>query len=186
MRQLPAGIRAPAAVNKYLLPNEDTFITVRQHPAAVIEPSAVTLIGLVIAGVLSGTVVHGVLEFVVWIAWGLLLLRLIWKVTNWAVDYFVVTSERLLLTTGFLTRRINMMPLTKVTEMSFKRSLAGRLLGYGEFVVESAGPEQPLGNVKYIPYPEQFYLQICERLFPSSAEDSDDDRRPSAAVPDEL
>ena len=93
---------------------------------------------------------------------------------NWSVDYFVVTSERLLLTRGFLTRRVNMMPLTKVTDMSFKRSFPGRLLGYGEFIVESAGQDQALRNVEFIPYPEQLYLLICGMLFPSSADDIED------------
>jgi hypothetical protein len=113
-------------------------------------------------------------------------LRLIWKAVNWSVDYFVVTSERLLLTTGFLTRDVNMMPLTKVTDMSFRRSFPGRLLGYGEFIVESAGQDQALRNVEFIPYPEQLYLLICGMLFPSSAPDPDDDESRPPALADEL
>ena len=116
---------------------------------------------LLVAGVLNATYVHGALSRIMWIAWGLVFLRLIWKIVNWSVDYFVVTSERLLLTTGFLTRRVNMMPLTKVTDMSFKRSFAGRLLGYGEF--------------------------ICGMLFPTSADDEDDESPSTAfAEADEL
>jgi hypothetical protein len=185
-RQPKSGARTPVTINKYLLPREVQVATVRQHPAVLIAPSALALGGLLVAGVLSATVIRGVLGAVMWIAWGLLFLRLVWKTVNWSVDYFVVTSERLLLTTGFLTRRVNMMPLTKVTDMSFKRSFAGRLLGYGEFIVESAGQDQALRNVAYIPYPEQLYLLICGMLFPSSADDAEDaDSRPPAVV-DEL
>ncbi len=163
------------AINKYLLPREVPVATVRQHPAVLIPASALTLGGLLLAGILSATMVHGIPEEVMWGAWiVLLLLRLIWKVMNWSVDYFVVTTERLLLTRGFLTRRVNMMPLTKVTDMSFKRSFAGRLLGYGEFIVESAGQDQALRNVEFIPYPEQLYLLICGMLFPSSADDMEE------------
>ncbi len=165
---------SPAAINKYLLPREVQVATVRQHPAVLIPASGLTLIGLLLAGVLAATVIHGIPAVVMWVAWLVLLLRLIWKVMNWSVDYFVVTTERLLLTRGFLTRRVNMMPLTKVTDMSFKRSFAGRLLGYGEFIVESAGQDQALRNVEFIPYPEQLYLLICGMLFPSSAEDMED------------
>ena len=46
-----------------------------------------------------------------------------------------------------------MMPLTKVTDMSFKRSFPGRLLGYGEFIVESAGQDQALRNVRIYSVP---------------------------------
>jgi len=103
-----------------------------------------------------------------------LLLRLIWKIFNWAVDYFVVTSERLLYITGFLTRKAAMMPMNKVTDMSFQRSFPGRLMGYGEFIIESAGQNQALDRVRFIPYPEQLYLLVCGMLFKDSAADDDD------------
>jgi membrane protein YdbS with pleckstrin-like domain len=174
MRQPNSPSGSPVAIDKYLLPREVQVATVRQHPAVLIPASALTLGGLLLAGILSATVVQGIPAAVLWIAWLVLLLRLVWKVLNWSVDYFVVTSERLLLTRGFLTRRVNMMPLTKVTDMSFKRSFPGRLLGYGEFIVESAGQDQALRNVEFIPYPEQLYLLICGMLFPSSADDMED------------
>jgi uncharacterized membrane protein YdbT with pleckstrin-like domain len=168
--------RGPVAVSKYLLPREVQVATVRQHPAVLLGVGAQTLAGLLVAGILSVMVVHGnhLLLAILWIAWGVLLLRLIWKAVNWAVDYFVITTERLLLTTGLLTRKVAMMPLSKVTDMSFRRSFGGRLLGYGEIIVESAGQNQALDRVPYIPYPEQLYLLVCGMLFPSSsAEDAE-------------
>ncbi|HEY1641666.1 MAG TPA: PH domain-containing protein [Streptosporangiaceae bacterium] len=168
--------RGPVAVSKYLLPREVQVATVRQHPAVLLPVGAQTLAGLLIAGVLSATIAQGteVVLAVLWIAWAVLLLRLIWKAINWAVDYFVITTERLLLTTGLLTRKVAMMPLSKVTDMSFQRSFAGRLLGYGELIVESAGQNQALDRVPYIPYPEQLYLLVCGMLFPSGADGPDD------------
>jgi uncharacterized membrane protein YdbT with pleckstrin-like domain len=156
------------------------------HPAVLIGPSAMALGGLLVAAVLSATYVHGLINNIMWIAEGLLLLYLIWKAAGWSVDYFVVTSQRLLLATGLLTRKINMMPLTKVTDMSFQRSLPGRLLGYGEFIVESAGQDQALRNVRFIPYPEQLYLLICGMIFPESADDEDDESEPARVLSDEL
>lgn len=186
MRQPTSGMKTPVAINKYLLPREEQVATVRQHPAVLISPSAQALAGLLLAGIVTATLVHGILATIIWLAWLVLLLRLIWKVVNWSVDYFVVTSERLLLTTGFLTRKVNMMPLTKVTDMSFRRTFPGRLLGYGEFIVESAGQDQALRNVEFIPYPEQLYLLICGMLFPSSAPESEDDESRPTALADEL
>jgi uncharacterized membrane protein YdbT with pleckstrin-like domain len=171
----PTGTKGPVAINKYLLPREVQVATVRQHPAVLIPASAVALGGLLIAGLLTATVVRGLVSALIWIAWGFLLLRLIWKICNWSVDYFVVTTERLLLATGFLTRKVAMMPLGKVQDMSFRRSFPGRLLGYGEFIVESASQDQALRNIEYIPYPEQLYLLVCGMLFPSSADDAEDD-----------
>jgi hypothetical protein len=58
-----------------------------------------------------------------------------------------------------------MMPLTKVTDMSFQRTALGQLLGYGEFIVESAGQDQALSHVTFLPYPEQLYLEVCGLIF---------------------
>ena len=118
---------------------------------------------------LTATVLQGnqTLVTVVWLGWLALFGRMIWKAINWAVTFFVVTSHRILLASGVLTRRVAMMPLTKVTDMSFQRSFSGRLLGYGEFIVESAGQDQALRNIDHIPYPEQLYLEVCGMLFGS-------------------
>lgn len=176
MRLITPGDTAPASVNRYLLPHEHQVITVRMHPAMLLGPIILVLAGLVVAGLLSGSVAHGnggALN-IIWLAWGLLLLRLIWKVANWSVDYFVVTSQRMLLTTGIFTRKVNMMPLVKVTDMSFQRSAAGRLFGYGTFILESAGQDQALRNVDFLPYPEQLYLEVCGLIFPSKKDEGDD------------
>ena len=62
----------------------------------------------------------------------------------WQATYFAVTEVRMVLVSGFMVRKVAMMPLARVTDMSFRRSALGRLLGYGEFIVESAGEEQAL------------------------------------------
>jgi hypothetical protein len=66
-----------------------------------------------------------------------------------------------------------MMPLAKVTDMTFQRSFLGRVFGYGTFILESAGQDQALSRVDFIPYPEQLYLEVCALLFPSK-DPSDD------------
>ena len=176
MRLVPGTDTVPNAVNKYLLPHEHQVITVRKHPAVLIGPIAISLAGLVIAAVISTTVARhnsGVVGFV-WIAWAVVLLWLVYKVWEWSQDYFIVTSRRMLLATGVITRKVAMMPLVKVTDMSFQRSSLGRLLGYGEFILESAGQDQALRVVDYLPYPEQLYLEVCGLIFPGRKDDGDD------------
>jgi uncharacterized membrane protein YdbT with pleckstrin-like domain len=175
MRLVPNTDTVPAAVNKFLLPNERQVVSVHQHPAVLIRPGFEVLVGLGVAGWVSISVAHGnnAAILVIWILWGLLLLRLLWKVFEWSENYFVVTSQRLLLTQGFLTRKVNMMPLAKVTDMSFQRSVMGQLLGYGGFIVESAGQDQALRNVDLLPYPEQLYLEVCGLIFKEQEESLD-------------
>jgi len=165
----------PAAVYRVLLPHERQVITVRFHPAVLIRPVAEVLLGLALAGLLSTTVAHGngLAMLIIWGLWLLLVLRLVYKIYVWLDEYFVVTSQRLLLATGVFTKTVNMMPLSKVTDMRFVRSPSGRLLGYGKFVVESAGQEQALQTVDHLPYPEQLYLEVCGLIFKDKG-DSDD------------
>jgi uncharacterized membrane protein YdbT with pleckstrin-like domain len=164
----------PASVYKHLLPHERQVITVRFHPAVLLRPVAEVLGGLALAMVLTLVVFshNGIALLVIWLLWLILVSRLLYKIYCWLEDYFVVTSQRLLLTTGLWTRTVNMMPLSKVTDMSFQRSMLGRILGYGEFIVESAGQDQALRQVGHLPYPEQLYLEVCGLIFKGG--DSDD------------
>jgi uncharacterized membrane protein YdbT with pleckstrin-like domain len=173
MRLVPSSDTVPASVNKYLLPHERQVITVRRHPAVLIRPIAEVLVGLALAGFLSNSAAHGnnTVILVIWVLWAVLVLRLALKVFEWSVDYFVVTSQRMLLATGIITRKVNMMPLGKVTDMSFQRSTIGRILGYGEFILESAGQDQALRIVDHLPYPEQLYLEVCGLIFKGKDED---------------
>jgi len=162
----------PAGAARYLLPNEDCVAMVRRHPAVLLPASAYAVAGLLAAFILSATLLRGhtTLILIIWGLWGVLMVRLIWQAINWAVDYFVITSKRILLTSGVFTRSVAMMPLSKVTDMSFRRSLAGRLLGYGEFVVESAGQDQALRTIDHIPYPEDLYRRVCDEIFNQGTE----------------
>jgi uncharacterized membrane protein YdbT with pleckstrin-like domain len=175
MRLVPNTDTVPASVNRFLLPHERQVITVHQHPAILIRPIFEVLIGLAIAGWLSNSIANGngTAILVIWILWGLVLLRLAIKVWEWVETYFVVTSQRFVLASGIVTRNVNMMPLAKVTDMTFQRSALGRILGYGKFILESAGQDQALTNVDYLPYPEQLYLEVCGLIFKDQEESPD-------------
>jgi uncharacterized membrane protein YdbT with pleckstrin-like domain len=175
MRLLTPGDTAPNLVNKYLLPHEQQVITVRKHPAVLVGAIALVVGGLVLAAVLSALIGRhsGYALLAMWLAWAGLLIYFIVRVIEWFQNYFVVTSQRMLLTSGLVTRKVAMMPLVKVTDMSFQRSFQGRLLGYGTFILESAGQDQALRIVDHLPYPEQLYLEVCGLIFPGN--DAGDD-----------
>jgi hypothetical protein len=99
------------------------------------------------------------------LGWLFLVVRLGYRIVEWYTDWFIATNKRVLLTYGVFTRRVAMMPLIKVTDMSYNRSILGRLIGYGEFVLESAGQEQALRTVSYLPRPDELYEEICTEIF---------------------
>jgi hypothetical protein len=142
-------------------------ISVRQHPASLIGPSALALVGLLAAIVLTIFLYDsGALVLAVWVAWLLLFLRLVLKTINWIGNYFVVTSDRMLFVTGMLVREVSMIPIWTATDLTFSRSFGGRLFGYGEFIIEYGGQDRMMLNgINFIPNPEQHYLRICQMLF---------------------
>ncbi len=169
MRLITPRNAGPASVNKYLLPHEHQVITVRKHPAVLILPIALTLGAILISIVLGSTILlhtHDAV-LVLLVICLIFLAYLGFKAWEWSEDYFVVTSDRMLEASGVFTRKIAMMPLVKVTDMSFQRNTTGRLLGYGSFILESAGQDQALRTIDHVPYPEQLYLEICALIFPA-------------------
>jgi membrane protein YdbS with pleckstrin-like domain len=160
----PGGL---ARVQRYLLPNERVVITVRRHWVVLVPPMLLIGLALVVASwidVHAPAGLPGVRDLAWWgflasIGW------LMWQFWERQSDWFVVTDERLLRTYGILTRKVAIMPLMKVTDMSYNVSPVGRLLRYGEFVFESAGQDQALRTVSYLPDSAQLFGVLSHELF---------------------
>lgn len=91
-------------------------------------------------------------------------LRFVQKAAMWAFyDRLYITTRRVIAATGFLGAQINTMPLTRVTDISYKTTVAGELLGYSELRVETAGQDQALGLIKYLDRPASFYDILIDR-----------------------
>src|SRR5699024_10889924 len=116
-----------------------------------------------------------VAALVSWRVWFALMLRLIWKSLEWRNEWFVATDKRLLMTYGLITHKVAMMPLRKVTDMNYARSPLGRVLGYGQFIMESAGQDQAMREINWVPEPDTTYRQICDIIFGPGGRDPEDD-----------
>jgi uncharacterized membrane protein YdbT with pleckstrin-like domain len=106
-----------------------------------------------------------VVQNVLWYAALLVILRFAYKVIEWWVERLVVTDKRFVMTTGVFTTKVLMMPISKVTDLTYERTAVGRMMGYGTMVVESAGQIQALNRIDYLPRPEEFYDTISELVF---------------------
>lgn len=154
-------------LDRYLLDGERLVTAVHQHWGKIAEPVTTTLLGTIVALWVDAAVPASLrlVSTVVWWLWFALLARLVYLIVEWRHDWFVATDKRLLLFYGFITRKVSMMPLMKVTDMSYERSIPGRLLGYGRFVMESAGQDQALHEVNWVPRPDANYRAICAEIF---------------------
>ena len=150
MRMLSARESGPpATVNRYLLPRERQVITVRMHPAALIGPGLAASGGVLAAWKLARD--SGRPD----IAWGAsvpVLLECARRMAAWPVTYIVITSERVLIISGLLTRTVTSISLDEVQGLTFRRSVLGRLLGLrlaGRYF--RSPPAVPHGQIPALP-----------------------------------
>jgi len=159
-------VLAPREVDEYLLPTERRVIRVRQHWAKMAKDLVLTglfLLAMVaLQTYLPSTVVTDNLTFYLALA---AVLRFTLKTILWWIERIVITDKRVMIAEGIITHKVGMMPLSKVTDLTFERSLDGRMLGYGTIVVESAGQIQALNRIEYVPRPEEIYEALSELVF---------------------
>ena len=161
MRQVrPAPIGPPTSVDRYLLPDERSVITVRMHPAALAGPLVLACGSLVAARKLSGRSPRPDIVR----AYLLVPLYFLRRLAAWPVSYLTITDKRMMLIGGLFIRTAAAMPLNKVTGLTLQRTVPGRLLGYGTLIVTSASQPQAIRKVRYLPYPERLYLEISALL----------------------
>ncbi|MGY1726670.1 PH domain-containing protein [Geodermatophilus sp. SYSU D01062] len=192
----PAGGRPPRWAKdaaKYLLPGEQAVVATRRHWAVLLWPAAkavaVLLVGLWVLTLdpdnrVSASV--GLLVVLGALGWFAL------RAGEWWMRHFIVTRRRVLLTSGIVARTVSLLPLRRITDLTWKETVPGQLLGYGTFRFESAGSQQALSQITYLPRADLLYREVSELLFGSdgggaaAGDDEgnpDDGRRPAAAPP---
>lgn len=158
---------APRDPDEYLLDSERRVIRVRLHWAClawdIFEAVALLAVAVMISYLLPPSL--WLVQNVLWYAALFVVLRFAYLVVSWWVERIIVTDKRVMMTTGIITTKVLMMPIGKVTDLTYKRTLAGRMLGYGTMIVESAGQIQALNNIDYLPRAEQVYDAISELVF---------------------
>jgi membrane protein YdbS with pleckstrin-like domain len=151
---------------KYLLSDEPPVIATRRHPAVLVRPSIrgvpAFVVGVWLLQLAPGNRVSTVLGLVV-VLGALLYLGL--HVAEWWVRHFLVTRRRVLLTSGVIIRTVAVMPLRRITDLTWKETFWGQLLGYGTFRFESAGQQQGLDLIDYMPHADALYKRLSELMF---------------------
>ena len=186
---LPA--RASKDVDKYLLPDEKPpVLAVRRHWAVLIEPTAKFLPVFLIGGWLllldpDNRVTSSAGLIVVVASLGYYALR----VVEWWMRHFIVSRRRVLLTSGVIARTVTLLPLRRITDLTWKETLLGKVLGYGTFEFESAGQGNALAEITYLPRADQLYQQVSGLLFGGdyggggAANSGDDEGNPEPPPP---
>jgi membrane protein YdbS with pleckstrin-like domain len=160
--------RARKDVEKYLLPEERAVVATRRHWAVLIEPTIKFLPLFLIGGWVllldpDNRVSSSVGLVVLAVAVGYYALR----VGEWWMRTFIVSTRRVLLTSGVIVRTVTLLPLRRITDLTWKETPLGQILGYGTFRFESAGQQQALSEITYLPAAGVLYRRVSGLLFSS-------------------
>jgi membrane protein YdbS with pleckstrin-like domain len=171
-RVLPLEDEPTVLVSRYLFPTERYRGEWKRHWIHLSTPLSIgagaTLVLGWLAGFLTRQNIDGMVTAAV-LVWLAVIGWVAWNVFDWYYDRFILTNKRVMVVNGIVTRRVAMMPLLRVTDMKYEQSALGRLLNYGTFVLESAGQDQALREVKHLPNPNELYLRVVEEMYEPQA-----------------
>jgi uncharacterized membrane protein YdbT with pleckstrin-like domain len=131
-------------VDPSLTRDEHLVLLLHPHWKTLIRPFAVAVIVIVIAliaEVLIPSNSAAAVERLVVAAVAILavMLWLIVPVLRWRTTTYELTTRRMRVRSGIVTRQGRDIPLARINDVSFEKGLLDRLLGSGRLVVESAG-----------------------------------------------
>lgn len=157
-----ARVGPPTLADRFLVPGEHPVIVVRRHMIVLIRPMMEFIAGATILTWLARTADSDTMDRLVgWLLVGLAL-RTVYEAAWWDRERITITDKRLLLTNGIFTAKVAVMPISKITDLSFRQSTLGLLTGYGELTIESAGQNQALNVLNYLPEPQLVYETISQ------------------------
>jgi uncharacterized membrane protein YdbT with pleckstrin-like domain len=150
--------------DKYLAPSEHILHTTRRHWIVIVKPLAIWILVLVLGGMIgvatSPEQAATPLDRLAGIAAVVATIYAAWRFVEWTAAAYVVTSARVLEVEGVLSRNVSAVPLSKVTDTTFRRTALGRLLRYGDLMLDSPGEKPGLSTLTTLPRPVELYRLI--------------------------
>ncbi|MGH2752027.1 MAG: PH domain-containing protein [Actinomycetota bacterium] len=174
----------------FLAPGEEVVRTTRRHLSVLVRPALQTLVAVALlggVGYLSGP--RSEMDLVDQVCGALALLVLLrgaLRVRRWSHHKILVTDRRIVEIGGVMARRVWSWPYVRIHDLGLRRSVTGRLLGYGSVVIEATTPGSPCVVLGRIPDPNGFYRDVMEVLMEGPLPDMvevDDDYDHQAEVP---
>ncbi len=147
-------------VARHLLRDEGEVIVdeVKHHWVAYVMPALEAVLGCALA-VATAFVPLG-LALVPFIAGLAVLAHAGWRALDVHMDRFVITNMRVFRVHGVLSRHLATMPLKRILDITVRKPLHGRILGFGHFLFESAAQEQGLRDITHVGRPDERDLAI--------------------------
>jgi hypothetical protein len=156
----------PVRLLTLLTPGEQLIYRSRRHKVVLTNSLGVLAITLVLGVVVGSQRYRWPAGHLTEIGLGISLLGVAffsWRAGNWALTTYVITNERILLIEDLIGRRITALPLRLVIDMTYRRTIWGRLLGYCNLELNLSG-HQGLRSMTRVPNADRVYALILRLL----------------------
>ena len=156
---------------------EEVLLDLRPHWAFFLGRAAVLLLAVVALIVAAALGAHDLVLLALGVVVLVALARLVTRYLRWTTSEFVVTTDRLILRSGIVSKRGIEIPLERVNTVFFHQRFGERLLRYGDLVVESGG-ERGRQVISDVPHPER-----VQSVIHGAMEDEEDGRDRTVSAP---
>jgi uncharacterized membrane protein YdbT with pleckstrin-like domain len=170
----------PMAGDETLSEGEQFVLRLHPHWKTLLRPffillvilaAAITALIMIPSGSDAGAArdAIGIVVFLALIIWGVI------PLLRWQTTSYELTTRRLRLREGILSRTGRDFPLTRISDVSFSHGLIDRLFGSGQLIVESAGEHGQL-VLHEIPQVEQVQATLFQLVEDEHARLAREDR----------
>ncbi|GAA4712245.1 PH domain-containing protein [Pseudonocardia yuanmonensis] len=132
--------------DELLVEGERVVLHTRPHWKMLVLPVLVFLVVVAAASFLAALVGAQGWAPVAWVVLAVVAVVLVGRFTvlpfvRWRTTHFVVTTRRVLVREGVLSRSGMDIPMSRINTVQFRHTVAERMLGCGTLVIESASDE---------------------------------------------
>jgi uncharacterized membrane protein YdbT with pleckstrin-like domain len=131
--------------DKLLAEDEQVVLHLHPHWRKLVRPVLVFVLTAGVVGFASAVVSPSAVRTgIALLALAVVLVFTVRPVLRWASSHVILTTHRVLIRTGVLSRTGRDVPLGRIDDVSFEHTLLERMLRCGTLTVESAGERGPV------------------------------------------
>ena len=153
---------------------ESIIMTVRTHVKALLGPAAALILMGAALGFAIALFPPTWQPLGTYVAVGVFVVLFIWLVLlpflRWMTSTYTITDRRIITRKGIINKTGHDLPLRRINNVNYEKSITDRMLGCGSLVLETAAG-QPL-LLPDVPRVEQVHRTIADLLF-SGTDDGD-------------
>lgn len=153
---------------KWLGEDEQVILHLRKHAKALILPALALVIVAAAAGVGAALLPGEYQPIGQLVVVGLAAVLTIWWTVlpflRWRTTTYTITNRRVITRRGILSKEGKDMPLMRINDVSYERSLVDRLLGCGTLNIATAADAPPV-VLDDVPDVERVHVTMTELLF---------------------